>query len=330
MEEEKKKINHDILWKNVIRAYFRDFLALFMADLHKDIDWRRKIQFLDKEFFELFGEEKIGRRDADSLVKVYLKTGEEQWLFIHIEVQSYYDKLFHERMFEIYYRIRERHTKNIVAMAIFTIADRMPARLEEEKYGTRLLYEYVNCYIDEYKEQELLESKNPFSIVVLASFYALHNKVESDKLKLFRFKRELFRLLIERGKSLRSIRELFTFINLTINLSKPLQSKFEKEVRTMIDSYFTPIGPTESDKRIAKPVFEELTGLDFDEVMDKAERMEEAEKQAQQAEKQAQKQQEDGIVKLFNKGMSIKDIAEVFDVKSSKVKKILKTRKEIK
>ncbi|NEP60193.1 MAG: hypothetical protein F6K31_24855, partial [Symploca sp. SIO2G7] len=40
-----------------------------------------------------------GRRAVDKLVKVWRKTGEEQWVFLHIEVQSQYDTDFRERVY---------------------------------------------------------------------------------------------------------------------------------------------------------------------------------------------------------------------------------------
>ena len=61
-----------------------------------------------------------GSKFVDKLVKVYLKNGSEQWLLVHIEVQSDEDEEFSLRMFRYFYRIFDRHGKPVVSLAIVT------------------------------------------------------------------------------------------------------------------------------------------------------------------------------------------------------------------
>ena len=65
-------------------------------------------------------DEKKGNRSADQIVKVRLKDGHEQWILIHIEVQSTNEKDFSERMFQYFYRIYDAYAQEIVAMAVMT------------------------------------------------------------------------------------------------------------------------------------------------------------------------------------------------------------------
>jgi hypothetical protein len=44
----------------------------------------------------------------DKLVKVHLNNGSEQWVLVHVEVQTQHAIGFPERMFVYHYRIRDR------------------------------------------------------------------------------------------------------------------------------------------------------------------------------------------------------------------------------
>ena len=66
--------------------YFEAFLAFFFPQAHADIDWARRYEMLDKEFQQIVREAEQGRRVVDKLVKVWLKSGEERWILIHVEV----------------------------------------------------------------------------------------------------------------------------------------------------------------------------------------------------------------------------------------------------
>jgi len=95
----------DSLWKEAIEKYFKEFILLFFPLIWEDIDFDKGYEFLNKELGKIVRGAKTGRRHADVLVKVYLKSGQEFWLLIHIEVQGYADKGFSERMYIYNYRI---------------------------------------------------------------------------------------------------------------------------------------------------------------------------------------------------------------------------------
>ena len=80
---------YDSAWKEVIENLFEDFLAFFFPEIFEDIDFSKGYAFLNKELASIVKDNKIGKRFADELVKVFLKDGSEKWLLIHIEVQGY-------------------------------------------------------------------------------------------------------------------------------------------------------------------------------------------------------------------------------------------------
>ena len=75
--------DYDSPWKEALDVFFEAFLELFIPEAHADIDWSRQCESLDKELQQITPEAESGRRYVDKLVKVWLKSGEEQWMLVH-------------------------------------------------------------------------------------------------------------------------------------------------------------------------------------------------------------------------------------------------------
>ena len=90
--------DYDSPWKEAIENLFEDFMTFFFPNYAAEIDWLKPYEFLDKELEKIVRDAEIGRRYADKLVKVWLKTGESIEVFIHIEVQKESEPGFPERM----------------------------------------------------------------------------------------------------------------------------------------------------------------------------------------------------------------------------------------
>jgi hypothetical protein len=96
-------------WKEALDRYFEACLAFFFPQAHADIDWARGHEMLDKELQKVVPQAEQGRRVVDKLVKVWLKGGQETWLLIHIEVQSWREGAFAKRMHVYNYRLFDRY-----------------------------------------------------------------------------------------------------------------------------------------------------------------------------------------------------------------------------
>ncbi len=77
-------MKQDSAWKDVLDALFPEFMQFFFPDIHRDIDWQKGFQFLDKELQKLIKDSKTGKRFVDKLVKVNLLDGSEELLLIHV------------------------------------------------------------------------------------------------------------------------------------------------------------------------------------------------------------------------------------------------------
>ena len=95
----------DGAWKNMLsERRFASFVALFMPEAYLLIDWVRPVEFLEQELRAITRKSKRGNRTVDRLVKVWLNDGTENWILVHIEIQSQEDATFPLRMFQYRYR----------------------------------------------------------------------------------------------------------------------------------------------------------------------------------------------------------------------------------
>jgi predicted transposase/invertase (TIGR01784 family) len=224
-----------------------------MPEIFDLVDFSEPIKSLDNEFKTLFPESESDDRRVDKLVEVKLKNGENKWILLHIEIQSYEDKYFAKRMYHYYSRIFDRYDKEIEAIAVFTYqANRHKQNKYESKFiKTKLSYEYPIYDIAVQNIEELKKSSNPFSFVIQTLIKSF-NYNESDE-NNFNFKKELFSLLLNSGFTREEIQKVFRFINFVFEIqNKKLRSKFYKEVNEMSANTGTKFELTDYDTVVAE------------------------------------------------------------------------------
>jgi hypothetical protein len=135
----------DSPWKDILEAYFQDFMLFFFPHIYDDIDWSQGYEFLDQELQQVVRDAELGKRMADKLVKVWKLSGEETWVLVHIEIQSQEESKFSERMFVYYYRLRDRYNCKIVSLAI--LGDERetwrPQLFQDELWGCRASFSFL-------------------------------------------------------------------------------------------------------------------------------------------------------------------------------------------
>lgn len=231
------KISKDLLWKGIIEDLFDDFLHYFFPEwASSEVDFGRAFEFLDKELDAIYPE-KSKKKYADKLVKVFLKNGEESWVLVHVEVQGYQDENFAERMFTYFYRIREKHKKNIVSLAIFTDhnPDFYPNQYVYSYLNTKFVYEFGAFKVIHKTLQELQVANNPFSVVMQVVRTSLEKRKWKDADQLT-WKKEVITALREANYSTLKIRRMLQFISFyvsfkqeetLINLNEHIETTFK-------------------------------------------------------------------------------------------------------
>jgi len=92
-------VSRDTLWKGIIEDLAEEMLLFFFPKYVEEIDFSRGFEFLDKELEQILPASETQLRHADKLLKGWLKSGEEHWFLIHVEVQGYADPNFPKRMY---------------------------------------------------------------------------------------------------------------------------------------------------------------------------------------------------------------------------------------
>ena len=239
-------IKKDILWKSIIEDFFPELMAFFYPESIHLLDFS-DIEFLDKEFQQLFPESADSRRYADKLVKIRRTDGQQLWQLIHIEVQGYRDPTFEERMFRYYYRIFDRYGLSIEALVVFVDphANYHPKAYQVESFKTRLSYEFHTYKLLGQDARIFEESSNPFAMVMLTALEALKAKKLGDE-HLLELKLKLFRKLLARGYEKNDISRLTTFIKYYMRFAKPKMNRKFDEVISEITQSEEPMGIIES------------------------------------------------------------------------------------
>jgi hypothetical protein len=158
------------------------------------------------------------------LVKLRLKSGEEKWIFVHIEFQN--DGNILERMFLYFRRILDKYGKEITAIVIYTgkSVPKHHDKYEYENYGTKVTYQFNSYLVSKQNEAELLSNENPFALVVLANLYML--KTLNDLEQRLSFKENLYNIAQSRQYSIEKTTELFIFVKELMQLSPELEVEY--------------------------------------------------------------------------------------------------------
>ncbi len=231
------RTDYDSAWKRALTNHFEACILFFFPHIHAEIDWERRVEFLDNALRAIIGGKKSRNRHADKLVKVFLKTGEPRWLLIHIEVQTQFDPAFPKRMFHYYYRAFDRYDVQVVSLAILADLNPnwRPDRYETEKWGCSAMLRYPIVKLNDWRGKwaELERSKNPFAFVVMA-FLKTQDSAGDGPLR-FRFKLELTRSLYASGFKKEDIEAIFSIIDSFMTLPDNLSRKFDTKVDQILE-----------------------------------------------------------------------------------------------
>ena len=152
----------DQLFKELLRAFFREFLELFYPDVAARLDFGR-VTFLDKETFTDLPEG--SRREADLVAQVYSLDGQPELILVHVEVQTQRRSEFAYRMFEYYVLLRLRHKVPVFPVVVYLAPGAggvVEERYEETLFGRNVLtFRYQAVGLPDLPSDDYLEQDNP-------------------------------------------------------------------------------------------------------------------------------------------------------------------------
>jgi len=174
----------------------------------------------------------LGRRFADKLVKVWRKSGEEQWVLIHVEVQGQQEVDFSKRMYTYNYRLFDRYNRPIVSLAVLTDQHTRwrPRQYGYDLWGCKIAFTFPIVKLLDYRKQwtTLETSNNPFAVVVMAHLKAQDTKRNAQERQVWKL--SLTRRLYEYGYKRQDVLNLFHFIDWVMQLPTDLDKSFWQQV----------------------------------------------------------------------------------------------------
>jgi hypothetical protein len=223
--------DYDSPWKEALDRYFEPCIAFIFAQAHAEIDWGRRFEMLDKELQQIVPAAEQGRRYVDKLVKVWLKSGEERWLLIHIEVQTWKEGAFPKRMYVYNYRLFDRYDREVISLAILADDDPdwRPSQYGYGRWGFRTSTEFPVVKLLDYAPhwQALEANPNPFALVVLAHLKTLETRQNPADRQAWKVR--LVKGLYDRGWGAEEVRQLFRFIDWVMDLPPALDQRSRTE-----------------------------------------------------------------------------------------------------
>lgn len=189
-----------------------------------EIDWTRGYDFLDQELAQVVRDAELGRRLLDKLVRVATRDGDEQWVYVHIEIQGQRDADFAERLFVYNYRLYDRYRRPIATLAV--LADASPSwksrGFRYRRFGCHMAIRFPLAKLMDHRDRldELLGDDNPFALVTAAHLLTQQTRGDNDARLAAKWR--LARLLCERDWE--RIIDLFAILDWMMALPDALQS----------------------------------------------------------------------------------------------------------
>ena len=221
-----KKGKYDSPWKVALKNFLPQGMELFFPQSYQQIDWSKKVSFLDTNLENLIKDSETGNKIADCLVEVNLLNGQEVYLLLHVEVQGDRDTNFAERMYLYNSAIYSRYRKKVTSFAILADVNKdwLPEPFRYGYLGGETLLRYPTVKLLDYNLEELQASSNPFAPIVEAN---LKTKVTTNDLNTrLTEKVRIIKGLYQRNFTKDEIIQLFRAINWMMDLSDELQLEF--------------------------------------------------------------------------------------------------------
>jgi predicted transposase YdaD len=109
-------LNHDQLFKQLLGAFFAEFIELFLPEVSEYLD-KTSLTFLDKE---LFTDINAGHtHEADLVVKAKFKNG-DSFFIVHIETQAQHQRDFPIRLFRYFAKLYEKYSLPVYPIAVLS------------------------------------------------------------------------------------------------------------------------------------------------------------------------------------------------------------------
>lgn len=233
--------DYDGAWKDALHLHLREILEKFFPAVAAVIDWRVEPQWHDKELSQVLAQ--TGRRGGrvDMLVKVRLLNGDEQWIFLHFEVQSGREPDFAFRVAAYNAGLFWTFKQRVVSLVILADLDEHWRPAEDAfhlaDFESRLRFPV--CKLVEKVDREWGEDDRSLAVqVARAQIAAL--RTAGDPKGRYQAKWQVVRNLYRLGYNADELREIFRLIDWMLRLPGHWSRKLEQELTALEESINMP------------------------------------------------------------------------------------------
>lgn len=216
-------INHDRLFKELLTAFFPEFVDLFLPDVIAYLN-RDSLLFLNPEIFTdvTSGE----RYEADLVVQAEFR-GQESFFIIHLEHQARSEAEFNKRMFRYFARLHEKHAVPVYPVVLFS--HDAPRRPEPDCYRvefpgwTVLEFNYRVIQLNRLQWQDFVNQPNPVASALMSKMRI--NTQQRPTVKLVSLQ-----LLSSLGLNPAQVQLISGFIDTYLRLNAEEEAVFQTEL----------------------------------------------------------------------------------------------------
>jgi predicted transposase YdaD len=164
---------HDQLFKELLRAFLREFMQLFFPEVAARLDWEQ-VTFPNVELFTDVPEGSVRRADMVALVPTL--DNQPELVLIHVETQSVRRNEVRFRMFEYYMLLRLRYKLPVFPIVLYIAPGTGGSTHEtytENLFGKDILtFAYAAIGLPELQADDYLQSDNPLAPALSALMQA--------------------------------------------------------------------------------------------------------------------------------------------------------------
>lgn len=229
---------YDSPWKEAVEQYFSQFLHFYFPQVHAEIDWQQPYTILDKELLAVVRDAELGTRFVDKLVRVTRRSGDPEWIYLHLEVQGAPQEKFAERMFVYHYRLYDRYRKPIASLALLT-DDRVNWRPDNFGYdicGCRLKLCFPIAKLIDWSQSDerLADNHNPFAFITRAHLKTRSTRDQPEQ--RYSQKRQLLLDLHRHGWDKRIAFDLYKILDWMMRLPDELDEALWEDIKNIEES----------------------------------------------------------------------------------------------
>ena len=225
-------IDHDRLFKELLRTFFVEFVALFLPAVYDYLE-PDSLVFLDKEIFTdvVVGE----RHTADLVVKARFR-GQPSYFLIHTEPQASRRQRrgkFGGRMFDYFARLTAAHRLPVYPVALLTYE--YPQTLEPDVWRVAfpdkvvLEFRYTVIQLNRLDWRDYLRRDNPVAGALMAKM----GFAEPERVTV---KKECLRMIARLKLDPARTRLLTGFVDTYLRLSESESKRFSRELKQLPES----------------------------------------------------------------------------------------------